>query len=1108
MASLAFVALANSLSGASALAAGTALSTGQIAAATVASVVGAYVDSAFILPKLMKGPDNDQVKGIGITGLDEGDPFTYSIGPECRIPGFLYWQPKKPRFIKGEEGGKGGGSSKSGSQDRYYSDGVYALTRTGIHPETGERFYADTEPQVLWFDGKVRYLGGRRTSAQSAEYEVYESVENVGGFVSLIYTIQTKTPSPAGELLLDWGLDDKFRAGKLLNVDTSALALVPGLGPLFQDGPDGDRQLYAVGSGVRPDGNHYVLIEWEYWQDPSIWNVARNVISGEYQGTYSSAFYGAGGAEFTYTESTFNSEGTGTSQNQRFRTPGGRIPWYAFVDGYTPTDGRWTPPLLTEPAPNSAGSVQNRGYLEFLGGSAGVQVEISQQGRSIEEGLASTITMRSGELNEAPIDVMEDYEGAGDQPALRGFSSVVLEGLFLQDFGNRLPNLEAIVAADRDNVPLAEAISRICTVYCGLPSDQVDVSALEGSGKVVRGYWWKAPYSLEILQPIIIAYDLTVTEYEGKLTFRFRTDAPVYDVPVGDLGSESDSDAGPIVSVTEVGDSEAVLQTTVKYTDPGSTYAIGEQLFTRPDIRSGKTQRLDFTNLTLTAEEARQICQRITWQSSMYRQKLTFTLGPKWGYLRAGDVLLINDLLESNWRLVVTELDRGADGRIEVNCSVDSGGADNVPDVQVDGGGAGESEDAFYSPPIMAPAAMNIGPLVADDYLTPGLYLASAAKFYGAPFRGARWYYSRGQQEFGGIIEQYLTTPPVQSTGLGVSGESVVGQLLTPMLDGAPDVLNEDPDGFLVRLYEGELQAVDLTRLLDRESLIYVNGEVIGFTDAALVDDPNFGYDNTYKISGTLLRGLYNTEANIAAHDAGSDFVLLERYKLDRFQIEPQHVDQTQFRFQSVPTDAEYGSYNKELNLAPVNEGGEGLNVGANNRPFPVAHIRSYAEPSTYTTRAWSNYTLFELDEEIFTFDENGNRLAWKCLQEHNPADEPGSYPELPLSATAQTFWSYIEQPRDYRIRWNFRSPVPQPTLPSSTAETRRDTVKFRLRIIDEASGDIIRTVNNIQEDYYQYTRAQMLEDGTDTGTFLCEVRADNINMTSDPVTAILPGYE
>ncbi len=1108
MASIAFVALANSLTGATAAAAaGTALTGAQIAAATAASVIGAYVDSALILPKLMKGPENDQVKGIGITGLDEGDPYTFSIGPECRIPGFLYWQPKKPRFIKGREaGGKGGGSSKSGSQDKYYSDGVYALTRTGIHPETGERYFSDTEPQILWFDGKVRYLGGRRSSSQSAEYEVYESVENVGGFVSLIYTIQTKTPSPAGELLLDWGLDNKFRSGQLLDVDTSALALVPGLGPLFQDGPEGDRQLYAVGSGIRPDGNHYVLVEWEYWRDKSIWDVTTSPITGAESGPSNAVFYGAGGADFSYESSTINSGGSGTTTQTRYRTPGGRIPFSAFTDGYTPTDGRWTPPLLTEPAPNTSGSVQTRGYLEFLGGSAGVQVEIKQQGRAIEEGIAGDITMRSGELNEAPIDVMEDYEESGDQPALRGFSSIVLTNLFLQDFGNRMPNLEAVVSADGDNVPIAEAVSRICTVYCGVPSEMVDVSALEDSDVVVRGYWWKSPYSLQVLQPLIIAYDLTVSEYEGRLTFRFRKDAPVYDIPVGDLGCESDSDAGPLVVVSEAGEVEVVLQTALKYTDPGSTYAIGEQLFTRPDIRTGKTQRLDFTNLTLEAEEARQICQRVTWQSSMYRRKMSFTLGPKWGYLRAGDVLRISDLLGTDWRLVATELNRGADGRIAVECSIDTGGADQIPDVQVDGGGAGESEDAFYTPPIMAPVAMNIGPLVADDYLTPAVYLASAAKFYGAPFRGARWYYSKGQQQFdSGFL---LSTPGVVDTNLGVSGETPVGQLLTPSPDGAPDVLNQDDDGFLVRLYEGELETVSFTNLLDRESLLYVDGEVIAFSNAELVEDPIFGYDNTYKISGTFLRGLYNTESEIKGHPAGSPFALIQRFKLDRFPIEPQNVDLTQFRFQSVATDDEYGDYGRELNLAVLNQESSGLNVGANNRPFPVAHIRSYAEPSTYTTRPWLNYTLFELDEEIFTFDEDGNRLAWKCLQQHNPADVPGSYPELPLSATASTYWTYIEQPRDYRIRWNFRSPVPQPTLPTSTAETRRSTISFRLRILDEVSGDVLRTVNNLRTDYYQYTRAQMLEDGTDTGSFLCEVRADNINMTSDPVTATLPGYD
>lgn len=673
--------------------------------------------------------------------------------------------------------------------------------------------------------------------------------------------------------------------------------------------------------------------------------------------------------------------------------------------------------------------------------------------------------------------------------------------------------MECIVSQDRNPVPIADAIYRVCCVHNTLTPDQIDLTGLEGLTDTVKGYWWTSPYSLEILQPLVLAYDLSITEYEGKLRFAKRGSGPTHYLTEEDLGvNQSKRGGAPLMRVSESAESQQVLTTTVKYTDPGSNFAESEQIFTRPDLDFGKRVTMDLTRLCLSADEARDLAQRSTWQAVMYRQEVSFVLGPKWGHVVVGDNVSVADVLDQDWNVVLTNVTRGEDGRVECEGYRDYGLADRMPTLGTDIGGlATAGATGFYVPPTMAAVALDIGPLSLGDY-SPGIYAASCAKFYGAQYRGAEWRVAYGlpyldySQTQIGIPED----PEYVPTGLGVMPETPMGILMQVIPDGVPDVANDLTDGFIVRMLHGELENVlNDTEFYSRNSLLYVDGEVMAFDKAELVADTLYGYDNTYLVTGRLLRGLYNTEHRIRRHIPGEPVCVIDRSTLRRHELPLTVIDSTRITYQCASAGSDFGAWGSGANItAPLNYDQEATDIGANGRPFPVAHVRAEIEASENNVLPWVPFTLYEEGEYRKIYDSTGVTYVYRCLDTH--ATIAVSNNGYPGSSEGDDYWVLVDTYTDYRIKWNYRSPVPVATLPTSTSETKRDLILFKVELYN-SSDELVRTTADLAATEFLYTNEMMVEDGiagSGFPEFTATVTAYTIHMASVPTSAALPGYE
>jgi hypothetical protein len=161
--------------------------------------------------------------------------------------------------------------------------------------------------------------------------------------------------------------------------------------------------------------------------------------------------------------------------------------------------------------------------------------------------------IRKGEETQLPDPVWEAEFGAGNVPAGRVLASVVIEGLPLEDFGNRIPNFTALVS--RSANPVQDPIEHWSTTAAPTPTDN-----------------WLLDRPRSVLYNLGIAIPGDQRDYFIK--YDAITGAYLSDSSAGDLdnipvnGLQFDIDKNGFIYVAG---------------DPNGSYGIGKQTMVRVD---------------------------------------------------------------------------------------------------------------------------------------------------------------------------------------------------------------------------------------------------------------------------------------------------------------------------------------------------------------------------------------------------------------------------------------------------------------------------------------------------------------------------------------------
>lgn len=450
--------------------------------------------------------------------------------------------------------------------------------------------------------------------------------------------------------------------------------------------------------------------------------------------------------------------------------------------------------------------------------------------------VGGTLRLHAGRGDQAPDPLIQSAEAAGQCPAHRGIAYAVLEGLQLEEFGNRIPSLTFEVIADSGELSLA--------TMCGEVLDEIDAAVpLPG----LAGLSCEGPLGdlLTLLEPV---YPMDCAAGGDLLTVapeRFQ-DAPIL---LGEAAvAASDEDFGGAAGFTRrrsaAGEAPAGL---LRYYDIDRDFQPGVQRAPgRP--APGEPRAIELP-AALAAGEARRLVAGAARRAALGRESLSWRTAELDPAIGPGAIVAVPGQA-GRWR--VEDWEWRAQG-VELTLSRLPGSALAAADPA--GGAPGRLNppiDAVAGPTVLAAYELPWDGDGAGD--RPALFAAASSS--GPGWKGAALYADRGD---GQLL-------PLGGTG---RARAIIGTVAAALPPASPLLL--DRTTAITVLLAGAdmaLAPADPAALALGRNLALIGEELIQFGAATPLGGGLWRLER-------LLRGRGGTEGAIAGHEPGEAFVLL-----------------------------------------------------------------------------------------------------------------------------------------------------------------------------------------------------------------------------------------
>jgi hypothetical protein len=444
-----------------------------------------------------------------------------------------------------------------------------------------------------------------------------------------------------------------------------------------------------------------------------------------------------------------------------------------------------------------------------------------------------------------PADpLIQSVEGAANTPAYRGLCYVVIEGLPLKDWGNRIPSMNFEVDAGPATVGqvLADVLDLV-----GIGSGERDLS--EATSLITGCVLAQQTAAREFLDALLRVYAVDLAEIDERIVALPRGGPVALSVEEGDLGARvwqgPTQDVPAPLEVTRSAELEIPARVDVCYMEAAREYQQAEQRairYTKPGVAEARTLKLP---LVLTASEARQVAERQLYTEWLERTRYRFALGPRYWRLAPGSIISLPVAGERRRaRITAMEIGLFAEARFEA---------------VLDDGAVLAQEAAGSEVPTRPAARDSIVPtafavwsgreLRDEDGLAPGFYVAA-----GGPtgWRGCTCYYS----------PDGATWIPCGEIRKQIPWGTALGALAEWADPSAWDTANT----VAVQMQAGGLGSMSQAEVDAGLNAAVLAGEIIGFATATA------GGAGAYTLS-VLRRGRRGTPTD--GHQAGDLFVLV-----------------------------------------------------------------------------------------------------------------------------------------------------------------------------------------------------------------------------------------
>ncbi len=387
----------------------------------------------------------------------------------------------------------------------------------------------------------------------------------------------------------------------------------------------------------------------------------------------------------------------------------------------------------------------------------------------------------------------------------------------------------------------------------GLMPSQIDVSGLSGS---VPGFIVSRPMSVsDALQPLMHVGFFDAVECSGKIIYIPRNNNPEISI------SDQDLLAPPQVRRQQEGELPASIS--LNYLASENGFQVGSQSERRMAdpvaTMFGTSQITRDLPMALTADQARQTCQKTLSAAWTERQSMEMALPIRYLALDPADVVTV-DLAGAVRPVRLTGSTFGADMRLQANGALIA--TDGYKASVTGEAGSGYSQVLIQRGTEAELFLLNL-PLLQDQDATAGV----ASRFYFAldGYQGSA---------AGSVLYGAAEDGPFE-----VEGEISSDVTWGVTLDALPDVdkpwQTDRTSSVDIRFVNGgeQLESIPEAALLMGGNALLIGSEIIQFANVSL------NVDGSYRLS-TLLRGRRGTETSTGSHSLGEKAVLLEANNL------------------------------------------------------------------------------------------------------------------------------------------------------------------------------------------------------------------------------------
>lgn len=599
------------------------------------TLAGGLLDSQFILPKLF-GAESDADPRLGdvqFSAGQEGANRNHAFGKTVRVPCHPVFISELREVKDTSSGGGKGGSGGEFVTYRYHVDAVLEIAKGRI-----------SRVLKLWADGKL-FFDAQPDIAPPGSTQI----------TATVLSPQLFNPVATNQLVLE---SDMGAGGPDLS--------------LIQSGEDATVAGYPAGSPGVTDGT---------------FNTAKGKGSGSIPvfstlgGTINKDdVLVVDGHNTLYRATETETIGAGNVKDVNI-APG----LAAFVQAGTAIEevrvaddrnnGTWLVVSSSKDEVADTSQVKLTNPLDqewsFQPDTAGDSITVSQEQPTHKESQVGAIRFGlgpDGQEADETLVALKGNESLGDANVYgqNRRARIVLEDFDLFDFGNRLPNIEALIEVDGADDELATVIKAIAVDRHGYSENEIDVSAVSSAS--VGGYNLKGPASGKVdLAPLLLAYDVIVREDGPKLVFESRANVASLDLAQADLAAhEPGGDMPGLMDVNDQAELRVPTEVVVSFIDATKDYQQSTRRSRLTEPVGVHVQRVDLP-LVIDGDLAQQIADRLLAVAHATRRALTLRLGPsKLGQVREGMILKPKSIYGDDWEMLAATVDRGANFLIRV----------------------------------------------------------------------------------------------------------------------------------------------------------------------------------------------------------------------------------------------------------------------------------------------------------------------------------------------------------------------------------------------------------------------------------------------------------